>query len=332
MKRFFCRCGAEVFFENHQCLQCQTAVGFDPQRMQMVAYDHDPQLTYCGNGFEFGVCNWMRPANSDNPLCVACQCNRTIPNLALADNLKYWTALEQAKKRLFFTLMQLGLPLQNGWAKPGLGLLFDFLDDERSKPEHFADTFITSGFNQGVITLNVLEADDIARAAMQAEMQEPYRTLLGHFRHESGHYYWSLLAPNANCHRGFVSLFGDPTADYTSALAAYYAGGPAADWDATHISAYATAHPLEDWAETWGHYLHIVDALETAEAHGLIPELAPQMTIAQRVVAWQQVSVVLNELNRSVGRADAYPFTIGLYVTEKLEFVDQAIGDLRGQP
>ena len=332
MKRFFCRCGGEVFFENHQCLQCQTAVGFDPQRMQMAAYDHDPQLTYCGNGSEFGVCNWMRPANSDNSLCVACQCNRTIPNLALDDNLKYWTALEQAKKRLFFTLMQLGLPLQNGWAQPGFGLLFDFLDDGRSKPEHFAENFITSGFNQGVITLNVLEADDIARAAMQAEMQEPYRTLLGHFRHESGHYYWSLLAPNAPCHGDFVSLFGDPTADYASALAAYYAGGPAANWDATYISAYATAHPLEDWAETWGHYLHIFDALETAEAHGLMSALAPQMTIAERVTAWQEVSVVLNELNRSIGRADAYPFAIAPRVIDKLEFVHRVIGDLRGQP
>ena len=329
MKRFFCSCGGEIFFENHRCLNCQTAVGFDPARMQMVPMDQADHRAYCSNEPEFGVCNWVRADHGDNPLCAACQFNRTIPNLGLDDNLKRWTALEQAKKRLFFTLMQLGLPLHSGWEQPESGLLFDFLDDARSQPEHFADSFVTSGFSQGVITLNLLEADDITRAAMQAEMREPYRTLLGHFRHESGHYYWSLLETNAQCLVDFECLFGDPAADYADALKTYYQTGPAARWNETHISAYATAHPLEDWAETWGHYLHIFDALETAQSHDLIPDMAEDATIADRVSAWQHLSVMLNELNRSVGRADAYPFAIGPRVVEKLEFVHRVMASLR---
>lgn len=331
MKRFYCRCGGEIFFENHQCLNCQTAIGFDPEHMQMVALDHGDHLTYCRNWPDFGVCNWVRPVDG-RELCAACQFNRTIPNLALDDNLKHWTLLEQAKKRLFFTLRQVGLPLHSGWERPDTGLLFDFLDDARSKPEHFGDSFVTSGFSQGVVTLNLLEADDIARAAMQAEMREPYRTLLGHFRHESGHYYWSLLAPDARCLSDFEDLFGDPAADYADALEVYYQEGPVQGWSETHISAYATAHPLEDWAETWGHYLHIFDALETAHAHGLIADAPGTMTIADRVSAWKQVSVMLNELNRSVGRADAYPFSIGPLVVEKLQLVDRVIEDLRDLP
>ena len=329
MKRFFCSCGGEIFFENHQCLSCQTAVGFDPVCMQMVVVDHADHHRFCRNKSQFGVCNWMRPDDGGNPLCSACQFNRTIPNLGLDGNQKHWTVLEQAKKRLFFTLMQLGLPLQSGWDKPDSGLLFDFLDDARSKPEHFADSFITSGYSQGVVTLNLLEADDIARAAMQAEMCEPYRTLLGHFRHESGHYYWSLLESDAQCLSDFESLFGDPASDYATALESYYQRGPAPQWNETHISAYATAHPLEDWAETWGHYLHIFDALETAQAHGLIPEMAECATISDRVLAWQHLSVMLNELNRSVGRADAYPFAIGPRVVEKLELAHGVMEFLR---
>ena len=331
MKRFYCLCGAQLFFENQHCLKCGRDVGFDPELVTMVPVD-GLDVVYCGNWHDHGVCNWVRPRQGSHHLCVACQFNRTIPDLSLPNNLQYWKALEQAKRRLFFTLQMLGLPLQNGWCDPNGGLLFDFLDDERSSPEHYAGTFVTSGFGNGVITLNVLEADDAARAAMQSEMLEPYRTLLGHFRHESGHYYWSLISHDASNRFAFTELFGDPNQDYASSLERYYAKGPPSDWHDSYISAYATAHPLEDWAETWGHYLHIFDALETSEAHGLMSAVAPQMTIAERVTAWQEVSVVLNELNRSVGRADAYPFAIGPRVIDKLEFVHRVIGDLRGQP
>ena len=167
MKRFHCQCGAQLFFENQHCLKCGLYVGFDPELMTMVPVDGQ-KAVYCGNGHDYGVCNWVRPRHGSHRLCAACQFNRTIPDLTLPNNSQYWGALEQAKKRLMFTLMSLGLPLQNGWCDPNHGLLFDFLDDERSKPEHYAGNFVTSGFGNGVITLNVLEADDAARAASSA--------------------------------------------------------------------------------------------------------------------------------------------------------------------
>src|SRR6202011_5238904 len=45
-----------------------------------------------------------------------------------------------------------------------------------------------------------------------------------------------------------------------------------------HVTPYASAHPWEDFAETWAHYFHMVDTLETATAFGLRlrPEIATQ--------------------------------------------------------
>ena len=328
MKRFHCQCGAQLFFENHRCLKCGLDVGFDSQLMTMVPVDGE-HAVYCGNWSDHGVCNWLRPRDNSNHLCAGCQFNRTIPDLSLPNNLQYWNALEQGKKRLLFALMTLGLPLQNGWCEPNGGLLFDFLDDERSKPEHYGGNFVTSGFGSGVITLNVLEADDVARATMQNEMLEPYRTLLGHFRHESGHYYWSLISEDAEISQAFAEIFGDLSQDYAGTLERYYENGPPGDWQDGYISAYATAHPLEDWAETWGHYLHMLDALDTAHAHQLLEEDGGAMGMDERIAAWQKASVMLNEMNRSVGRSDAYPFTIGAGVARKLELVDRAMAYLQ---
>lgn len=337
VKTFHCHCGAPVFFDNHQCLQCESSIGFDPQIAAFVPLDlslEGSSLNHgvlCDNGVQFGVCNWVRSRDGESNLCVACQFNRTIPNLALDDNIKYWMALEHAKRRLIFTLMVLKLPLQNGWDAPGTGLLFDFLDDERSKPDQFPDTFVTSGHSDGLITVNVLEANDIARATMQSEMLEPYRTLLGHFRHESGHYYWTSARGIGDIEQTFREVFGDPTDNYADGLQRYYESGPKENWSETYISAYASSHPLEDWAETWGHYLHIYDALETAHALQLIPLPPTEMSVSQRVLAWQQTSMVVNEMNRSIGGTDAYPFTISPSVVRKLEFVDVVIDQLRAR-
>ena len=332
MKRFNCQCGGQLFFENHRCLSCGVAVGFDPGRMEMVPISNPSEADYCANWSQHGVCNWVRPKDHDHTLCSACRFNRTIPDLSLPDNLGYWTAIEQAKKRLFFTLMELNLPMRDGWQAPGSGLLFDFLDDERSSPEQYQGSFVSTGFSAGVITLNMLEADDAARATMQNEMLEPSRTLIGHFRHESGHYFWSVVSGDDATKNAFSEVFGDPNEDYAAALARYYAEGPKPDWSSTYISAYATAHPLEDWAETWSHYLHIFDALETAQIHGLVPDGINQLTMVERVRAWQELSIVLNEMNRSAGRSDAYPFTIGGGVIPKLELVDAVIRGLQESP
>ncbi|MEL0083720.1 MAG: putative zinc-binding metallopeptidase, partial [Gammaproteobacteria bacterium] len=268
MKQFHCdHCGATIFFDSKQCVGCASRLGFDPQSRSMLAISpvagqanlfatrSGQQYKLCDNGVTFDVCNWLIAADSNHSLCRGCQFNRTVPNQSLPHNERRWRRLEEAKKRLLFTLMSLQIPLTNGWQDPERGLLLDFIEDSRQP--HFAETFVTTGFLGGVITINALEADDVARISTMQEMNESYRTVLGHLRHESGHYYWSRLNPDANTRADFMRTFGDPDQDYSLALEAHYRDGPAANWREQFISAYASAHPAEDWAESWGHYLHI---------------------------------------------------------------------------
>ena len=90
--------------------------------------------------------------------------------------------------------------------------------------------------------------------------------MLGHLRHEIGHYYQPLLVTDWERCR---ELFGDDREDYGAAMERHYASGPPADWPERFVSAYATMHPWEDWAETFAHYLHIRDVLQTAVAYGV---------------------------------------------------------------
>lgn len=329
MKQFRCSCGGQLFFDNHQCLSCGVSIGFDPTRMEMVPLDECSDLSYCENGVTHGVCNWLRPRDSSHPLCIGCQFNRTIPNLSLGNNLTYWSALEEAKKRLFYSLMRLGLPLESGWNNPDTGLLFDFLEDARGDAEAYAGSFVSTGHFDGVITINVMEADQVVRTQLQVEMREHYRTLLGHFRHESGHYYWERMHPEDPIRLGFTGVFGDASQDYPGAIQRYYETGPRDDWPESYISAYASAHPAEDWAETWGHYLHIYDSLETAACQGFWSVDPADMTMNDRIAAWQELSISFNEVNRSMGRGDAYPFVISPVVASKLKFVDSVVSQLQ---
>ena len=253
-----------------------------------------------------------RPVQPD----FACRLNRTIPNLAKAANREYWNLIEDAKRRLVYALLSMNLPVLSqtrGWPH---GLAFDFIEDHASGD--VAERVLTR-HEDGVITINVAEADDVIRTMARRQMNERYRTLLGHFRHESAHYYFDTLINDATQRAAFRDLFGDERQDYQQALDTYYANGPPAHWEGRHISAYATAHPAEDWAETWAHYLHIHDCLETALAHGLVPPSGA--SFAAMLETWQGLSVALNELNRSIGLSDAYPFVISPAVAGKLEFV-----------
>ena len=338
MRQFACACGAPVYFENDLCINCSSALGYDPLSSDMLTLADwgdgvyrdvlSNEYRYCANAEQYAVCNWLRRADSTHSLCFACQFNRTVPNQDGPENQRRWLILERAKKRLFYTLAQLNLPLINGWDDPRRGLLLDFIEDARSS-HAFPETFVTTGYLGGVIPINSLEADEVARTAVAEEMKESYRTVLGHMRHESGHYYWSLLNPDAGLLAEFRSLFGDETAEYGAALDRHYAQGPPAGWAQEFISAYASTHPLEDWAECWGHYLHIYDALDTAWAHQLLGRQPVAMSMSERLKAWSRISLMLNELNRSVGRGDAYPFVINEAVAEKLEFIESAMWRLR---
>ena len=57
--------------------------------------------------------------------------------------------------------------------------------------------------------------------------------------------------------------------DYAAALSSHYQIGAPAGWEEDFITAYAASHPWEDWAETWAHYLQILDGLETCEGLGI---------------------------------------------------------------
>lgn len=332
MKRFKCRCGQPVFFENTQCVQCGEQLGFDPWSLELLTLNRennalrsDSGMLYrqCRNWIEHDNCNWLIPADSDKHFCNACELNRTIPNLSTPNNIAYWNRLEHDKRRLIYTLLRLGLPVLSKRPDWPYGLAFDFIEDQRSNP-NVEEAFVTTGHKDGVITINVAEADDVTRAMARKRMNESYRTVLGHFRHESGHYYFEILSKPDLVIGTFRELFGDERHDYQAALREYYQAGPSPGWQERHISAYATAHPLEDWAETWAHYLHISDSLETAAAYNLTGHDLSK-DFSQGLVDWMQLTIVLNELNRSLGLRDPYPFVISAVVAQKLAFVHDLI-------
>jgi hypothetical protein len=355
MKIFHCdHCGNLLFFENTLCVACGHQVAYLPDRMlvgSLTAADddrwHSPQdsgaarYRLCRNYTEEHVCNWAIPEDDPHPFCLSCRLTRVIPDLAVPDHRQAWYRLEAAKRRLVFTLLALGLPLRNRNEESASGLAFEF----KANPlDPFAPRVLT-GHADGVITINVAEADDAERERLRKAVQEPYRTLLGHMRHESGHYYWDQLIRDQPPLEQFRRLFGDERRDYDEALKTHYAHGAPPDWQTRCVSAYASAHPWEDWAETWAHYLHMVDTLETASTCGIslrpkradepaLPE-APEPVTSGRVPfeyligSWFPLTYMLNNLNRGLGLPDAYPFALSTPAVEKLRFVHDVVADAR---
>ena len=344
MKLFSCpACSATVHFSNSLCTACGAEIGFAPGLMAMVAPGPDGSVEAsgrlwhkCSHYAQLMGCNWM--VEDGTPFCASCRLNRTIPDLSQPGNLALWRRLEDEKRRLVYALLRLGLPLLPQAEGPG-GLAFEFLADPN--PQYSGPAQVLTGHAAGVITLNIAEADPVARERMRAEMAEPYRTILGHFRHESGHYYWDRLVRDSGWLAPFRALFGDERADYAAALQQHYAGGPPPDWTLRHVSAYAASHPWEDWAESWSHYLHMIDTLETAWAFGvrLDPRLAGKDALAaapgfdpyraadfdQLVAQWLPLTVALNALNASMGHEPAYPFALGDGMLDRLRFVHRVV-------
>ena len=294
----------------------------------------------CGNFDSSADCNWLVPVKDPSALCISCRLNRQTPDLSDADNRRYWGAIEIAKRRMVSQLLMLGLPVSSKIDEDlEHGVAFDLL---RSPPE---GPRVMTGHAGGLITLNVEEADDAKREKIRHELREPYRTLLGHFRHEIGHYYWDRLIVGTVWHEPFRKLFGDERADYAAALEANYEKGTSADWANRHISSYASVHPSEDWAETWAHYLHLLDSLSTAigfgftgrnaevevETFSLSDLYAPTHPDAERVLSlvnsWVALTTVMNELAHSMGQSDFYPFVLSPAVLRKLHFIHMVIND-----
>ena len=338
MQRFLCDCGNLLFFGNSRCLKCGGEVGYEPHSGQMRRVRMGGDYRFCQNGRTHGVCNWVLPTDSPEILCLACRMNRTIPDLAQERNRVLWGRTEAAKRRMLCTFLRMGIELPTKMDNPAAGLAFDIVST-------LANPTVTTGHLNGVITVNLEEADDIYRQINRQQLGENSRTLLGHFRHESAHYLWqrflSELPWNDPSRLAFREYFGDEWLDYASALNNYYLRGAPAGWANQYISAYASSHPWEDWAETWAHYMQIIDGLETCEGLGIhvrnialplvmLPVEAgtlPQVLGVNPVedgefLAWLQrwicLSTVLNEVSQSLGEPPLYPYVISVSAARKL--------------
>ena len=355
-----CQCGHPIFFRNHLCLRCGRALGYDPDQAAILSLepvDDDATVATwrsagatadsrvyrrCANFSLAPQCNWLVPYSDGayQELCRCCRLNRTIPDQSIAANALLWNKVEIAKRRLVSSLIALGLPVASRISEdPQQGLAFDLLVGAELAA-------VTTGHEQGIITINVAEADDVAREAIRNAMHEPYRTLLGHVRHESGHYYWSRLLDGSPWQGPFRRLFGDERQDYACALQRHYNEGPAPSWENTCVSAYASAHPWEDWAETWAHYLHMVDTLDTASGFGIgdnhlsllqdpfnqdvlyhddQDEVQPDEKFLSFVNRWSGLTSVLNEFSLGMGLPDFYPFVLSAGAVTKLHFVHRFV-------
>lgn len=349
MKLFSCAsCSQVVFFENVVCERCNHALGYEPESNAMLALEPADGIwisvgdradgrpwKYCAN-YDHGVCNWLVPGDGVDAFCQTCRHNLTVPNLDDAANVELWRRMELAKRRLFYTLLQLNLPLETRAEHPE-GLGFEFLSNDPNLAGH-----VMTGHDDGLITIALAEADDAERERLRTAMGEPYRTLLGHFRHEVGHWYWDRLVRDGGLLNACRAVFGDDSQDYDTALQTHYANGPRPGWQNEFVSSYAASHPWEDFAETWAHYFHIVDTLDTGRAWGFVVNprvdredvltaminfnvFAQSTTITSIVESWLALSAALNALNRSMGHADPYPFVLSEPVVAKLDFVHDLV-------
>jgi len=339
MKVFQCgHCNHPLFFENNKCENCGRLSGYRDLDRQMLTFNASSsslfsdrekiEYKYCKNK-ELRVCNWLLVKNNPQDYCHACQLNRTIPNLSDEKNYPKWQNLEVAKHRLIYQLQKIGLDLPSKMTNAE-GLCFDFITK-------YNDTKIMTGHNNGVITILLREADPVLREKAKKEMQESYRTLIGHLRHEVGHYFWEqLVFKNQDVLSAFRTIFGNEEADYNDALQSYYKNSAPDDWRNQYISKYASSHPWEDWAETWAHYLHIMDMVETAHFFGLevnSTTISENMKIASTfdpytirdfetiVRTCVPLSFAVNSINRAMGIPDVYPFSITPTVIKKINFI-----------
>jgi len=353
MRVFHCdHCRQLLFFENTRCVKCGRALAFLPDLGFMGSLDgagdglwRSPLKlaagrTYrlCGNYTAHDICNWAIPADDRDPLCRSCRLTRVIPDLARDGAQAAWYRLEAAKRRLIYSLLHLGVPVVSRSEDSERGLAFEFLADTEEPGAR-----VVTGHANGLITLNIAEADDVERERRRHRFNEPYRTVLGHFRHEIGHYYWQWLIEGGPRLEPFRALFGDDRVDYAAALKRHHENGPPPDWQARYVSAYASSHPWEDWAETWAHYLHMTDTLEMAAACGVslepwrddepaieaaaIPANPERASFEELIDSWLPVTYLLNNLNRGLGLPDGYPFVLSEAAQAKLRFVHETIAE-----
>lgn len=351
MRLFTCSsCQQIVYFENSKCVTCGRALAYVANLGELTALEpaegapagtfvalaprlKKGRVRMCGNHIDHGACNWAMPEADTHRFCQACRLNDVIPNLSEPDAKTAWIKIEEAKRRLVYQLLMLGLPVEPRTEQPR-GLAFAFKKDLPGEEK------VMIGQESGLITLNIAEADSPFREKTRLSLGESYRTLLGHFRHEIGHYYCERLVLGSSFEGPFRELFGDERASYDDAVAVHYRNGAPADWATKYVSAYATMHPHEDWAESWAHCLHMLDTLETARSFGLevrsnVAKSESKLEVATKRIdledfdeiskAWVPLTIALNNLNRSMGLRDLYPFVLPELALRKIRFVYDVI-------
>ncbi len=328
MRAFSCgNCGQLLFFENSKCLGCGTPLGIDPETLALDIVGADRRR--CANAV-VAACNWLVAADDPNDLCRSCRLTRTRPHHADLVAMERFRLAEVAKRRLLHQIWTLGLPTVGRADDPVTGLAFDLLSSRGAE--------VTTGHEDGLITLDLSESDGVHREFVRLQLGEPYRTVLGHLRHEIGHYFWPVLVERAGRLDSFRAQFGDERQPYDEALDRHYGTGPASDWPSRYVSAYATMHPWEDWAETFAHYLHIQAGTETADSFGLRVG-DPSRRAARRSIGatedssetgglieqWLSLTYALNSMAHSLGQDALYPFVLAPQVMVKLDFVHRCI-------
>jgi hypothetical protein len=349
LKLFECpSCDNIIYFENRSCGQCGHRLGFQPEQGLITALDETPEgwraadgrlQRFCANA-KHDACNWLVDDKADGDFCVACRHNGTVPDLSEPARLTAWRELEIGKHRLFYSLLRWNLPLRTRAEDPEHGLIFNFLADRDNTPK------VMTGHDDGIITIALTEADALERERRRLQMGEPYRTILGHFRHEVGHHFWDVLVRDGGRLAACRAVFGDDTINYEESLKLHYQQGAPADWQQNFVSSYATTHPWEDFAETWAHYLHIVDTLEMAGEFGLDvkprldrtgglttridfdPYAAPN--IETIMAAWLPFVFAMNSVSRTMGTRDLYPFVLAPAVITKLGFIHDLVQHASG--
>lgn len=316
MRPYACpRCPQMVFFDDLSCEACGIELAFSPSSETMIALE---EAHACDHRAEIG-CSWA-VEDEASPSCRSCRTTVARPPAEDAGATAAWAEAEAAKRQLFAQAISLGFDVEGA----------------RFALKSGAYEPVTTGHADGLVTIDVRESDDVVRTRMRARMGEAYRTMLGHFRHEIGHYVWMVEVDGTDRLESCRARFGDDRQSYADALEAHYAGSPPADWADHFVSEYASAHPWEDFAETFAHYLHIRDTLETAETFGVtvsgdhpVLEADPNLDDAANMRAiierWLPLTYALNALNRSMGARPLYPFVLSEEVIAKLGWIHRLL-------
>ena len=326
-----------AFLELQECAHCGSSMGYHYPSLSMVPADSEGTLidgarwVRCANWA--WQCNWMVSQDDESGRCFACRLTRRRPDADDTIALEKLADTSVALRRLLVQLLGLGLPVVPYYVREG-GLAFDLLSSRSGEP-------VVIGHADGVITIDLAESLDAHREALRVRLGEPYRTMLGHFRHEVGHYYQQQLVASEPLLGECRALFGDERVSYSDAIQRHYVFGAPEDWAESFISEYATMHPWEDFAETFAHYLHITGTLATAAAAGVVldsdrtdgiiaHDVEPavdyrDLGLDRALSDWRWLSMMFNRVNRSMGQRDLYPFTLTEPVVEKLAFVHRLV-------